>query len=228
MLAEVEPDSAIAAARVELATELLDDLRRVDRQVAESKKRLEQVVVASGTTTISIFGVGPVVAATVAGITGDIARFPTRDRFAAFNGTAPVEVSSGGRKVWRLSRRGNRILNHTIHMAAVTQGAMAPQPRSATHGTLMAPSTAKCHALEDSAISDACSHCIGDMQLHPWAEGREVVPARLLLVTGASPLLARSATIGWFEVSLAAGTEGVTCTSAGTDGRGRRRATRGR
>jgi len=120
-LAQVEPDSALAAARVELAHELLDDLRRVDRQLAESNKRLEQVVAASGTTVIDIFGVGPVVAATVVGVTGDIARFPTRDRFAAFNGTAPIEVSSGGRKVWRLSRRGNRTLNHVIHMAAVTQ-----------------------------------------------------------------------------------------------------------
>ena len=35
--------------------------------------------------------------------------------------TAPIEVSSGPRKVYRLSRRGNRRLNHAIHMAAVTQ-----------------------------------------------------------------------------------------------------------
>ena len=130
LLAGVEPDSAVAAARVELADELVDDLRRVDRQLAESKKRLEQVVAASGTTVIDIFGVGPVVAATVVGVTGDIARFPTRDRFAAFNGTAPIEVSSGGRKVWRLSRRGNRTLNHAIHMAAVTQVRFRAQPRA--------------------------------------------------------------------------------------------------
>src|SRR5204863_4842660 len=116
LLAGVEPDSAVAAARVELAGELLDDLRRVDRQIAESKKRLEQVVAASGTTVIDIFGVGPVVAATVVGLTGDIARFLTRDRFAAFNGTAPIEVSSGGRRVWRLSRRGNRTLNHATRL----------------------------------------------------------------------------------------------------------------
>lgn len=44
-----------------------------------------------------------------------------RDQFAAYNGTAPIEVSSGGRKVHRLSRRGNSRLNHAIHMAAVTQ-----------------------------------------------------------------------------------------------------------
>ena len=86
------------------------------------------MVAASGTTVINIFGVGPVVAATVVGITGDIARVPTRDRFAAFNGTAPIEVSSGGRKVWRLSRRGNRTLNHAIHMAAVTQLRFAHSP----------------------------------------------------------------------------------------------------
>ena len=128
LLADVEPDSAVAAARVELVGELLDDLRRVDRQLAESKRRLAQVVAASGTTTIAIFGVGPFVATTVVGVTGDIARFPTRDRFAAFNGTAPIEVSSGGRKVWRLSRRGNRTLNHAIHMAAVTQLRFAHSP----------------------------------------------------------------------------------------------------
>jgi transposase len=121
LLAGVEPDRVIAAARVELAEELVEDLRRVDGQLAESKKRLEQPVAASGTTTIDVFGVGPVVAATVVGVTGAIARFATRDRFAAFNGTAPIEVSSGGRTVWRLSRRGNRTLNHAIHMAAVTQ-----------------------------------------------------------------------------------------------------------
>jgi transposase len=128
LLAAVEPDTAVEAARVELAGELIDDLRRVDYQITESKKRLEQVVAASGTTTTSIFGVGPVIAATVVGATGDISRFPTRDRFAAFNGTAPIEVSSGGRKVWRLSRRGNRTLNHAIHMAAVTQLRFAHSP----------------------------------------------------------------------------------------------------
>ena len=121
LLEGVEPDGAVAAARVELAGELLEDLRRVDAQRAESKKRLAAVVAASKTTTTQIFGVGPVVAATVVGITGDVTRFASRDGFAAFNGTAPIEVSSGGRKTYRLSRRGNRQLNHAIHMAAVTQ-----------------------------------------------------------------------------------------------------------
>lgn len=95
LLAGVDVDSVVAVAPVELAEELLEDLRRLDTQITESKKRLVAVVAASGTTTTKVFGVGPVVAAMVVGITGNISRFATRDRFAAFNGTAPIEVSSG-------------------------------------------------------------------------------------------------------------------------------------
>ena len=87
----------------------------------DAKKKLTVAVRASGTTLTEIFGVGPVVAATVIGAVRDVARFPGRDHFAAYNGTAPIEVSSGPRKIYRLSRRGNRRLNHVIHMAAVTQ-----------------------------------------------------------------------------------------------------------
>jgi hypothetical protein len=62
------------------------------------------------------------------GHVGDISRFDSRAAFAADNGTAPVEVSSGQKKIYRLSRRGNRRLNHAIHMAAVTQIHFAHSP----------------------------------------------------------------------------------------------------
>ena len=112
---------AVAQARQDLAADFLDDLRRIDTQMRETRKRLTAAVRASGTTLTEIFGAGPVIAAVVIGETGDTDRFAGRDRFAAYNGTAPVEVSSGNRKVHRLSRRGNRRLNHAVHMAAVTQ-----------------------------------------------------------------------------------------------------------
>ena len=83
--------------------------------------RLEVAVKASGTTLTEVFGVGPYVAATVTGYVIDVSRFADRDHFASYNGTAPIEVSSGGHKVFRFSRRGNRRLDHAIHMAAVTQ-----------------------------------------------------------------------------------------------------------
>jgi transposase len=59
--------------------------------------------------------------AIVIGYTGDVCRFPSAGHYAAYNGTAPIEFSSSGRTVHRLSRRGNRTLNHAIHMIAVTQ-----------------------------------------------------------------------------------------------------------
>jgi hypothetical protein len=65
--------------------------------------------------------VGPVIAAITLAEVQDVSRFPGRDHFAAYDGTAPIEVSSGKRKVHRLSRRGNRRLNHAVHMAAITQ-----------------------------------------------------------------------------------------------------------
>jgi transposase len=121
VLEGIEPSGAVEAARCELAAEFLDDLRRIDAQLRDTKKRLTAAVRASGTTVTEVFGVGPVIAATVIGYVAEASRFPSRDNFAAYNGTAPIEVSSGNRKIYRLSRRGNRRLNHAVHMAAVTQ-----------------------------------------------------------------------------------------------------------
>jgi transposase len=96
-------------------------MRRLNEQMLESKKKLASAVRASGTSLTEVFGVGPVVAATVIGDVADVSRFASRDHFAAYNGTAPIEVSSGNRKIYRLSLRGNRRINHAIHMAAITQ-----------------------------------------------------------------------------------------------------------
>ena len=121
ILEQVAPAGAVAQARYELAAELLADIRHLDAQRREVKKKLAAAVTASGTSLTEVFGVGPVIAATVIGDVITVARFPSRDHFAAYNGTAPVEVSSGPRKIYRLSLRGNRRLNHAVHMAAITQ-----------------------------------------------------------------------------------------------------------
>src|SRR5689334_5456885 len=100
----------------------LADIRRLDAQLRDTHKKLAAAVRASGTSLTGLFGVGPVIAGTVIGDVRQVFRFPSRDHFAAWNGTAPVEVSSGDRKnVCRLSLRGNRRVNHAIHMAAISQ-----------------------------------------------------------------------------------------------------------
>ena len=121
ILAQATLSGAVALARAELAAEFLAGLRHLDGQLRDTRKKLAAAVRASGTSLTQVFGVGPVIAGTVIGDVGDVARFPGRDHFASYNGTAPVEVSSGNRKIHRLSLRGNRRINHAIHIAAITQ-----------------------------------------------------------------------------------------------------------
>jgi transposase len=121
ILQQITPPDAVAAARCDLAAAFLDDLRRIDTQLRETRKKLATAVQAAGTSLTGLFGVGPVIAAAVIGDVRDVPRFPGRDHFAACNGTAPIEVSSGPHKIYRLSRRGNRRHGHAIHMAAITQ-----------------------------------------------------------------------------------------------------------
>jgi transposase len=121
MLAACQPASPAARARHQLAADHVTDLRHLDAQLRDTRHRLTAAVKDSGTSLTAIFGIGPVIAATIIGDTEDIARFPTRDKFASWTGTAPIEVSSGRRVVHRLSLRGNRRLNHASCMAVITQ-----------------------------------------------------------------------------------------------------------
>jgi transposase len=61
-----------------LASEVLRDVRSLDRKIVDLNGRIEAEVEASGTTLIEIFGVGPILAAKIVGTVGSVARFPTK------------------------------------------------------------------------------------------------------------------------------------------------------
>jgi transposase len=82
---------------------------------------IRQAVREHGTTLTQVFGVGPVLAAKLLGHAGDLTRFPSRDHFASYSGTAPIEASSGDVRRHRLNRGGNRQLNTALHLIAVCQ-----------------------------------------------------------------------------------------------------------
>lgn len=107
--------------RRQMAKAHIGDIRRLDREITANKAEIRRAVTAADTTVTEIYGVGPVIAAFLVGYGPPITQFETADKYAAYNGTAPIEVSSAGKGKHRLSRRGNRTLNHAIHMAAVTQ-----------------------------------------------------------------------------------------------------------
>jgi transposase len=121
MLKGMRSLDTVGEQRRRVAKAHLGDIRRLDRDITTNKTLIRHAVAVSETTVTDVYGVGPIVAAFLIGYTGDPTRFATSDRYAAYNGTAPIEVSSGGKKRHRLSLRGNRRLNHAIHMAAVTQ-----------------------------------------------------------------------------------------------------------
>ena len=121
LLEHVEIADQVTRQRVVIATELLEDIARLEAQMKASKKRIRVAVEASGTTLCDIRGMGPIGAAIILGTVSDIACFPTAGHFASYNATAPIGASSGDRRRHRLNPRGNRKLNHVLHTAAVIQ-----------------------------------------------------------------------------------------------------------
>lgn len=121
VLRTVRPHEPVATERKRIAIELLGDVRRIDNQLTSIIERINEAVVASGTTLTEVYGVGALVAAIILGHTGDIARFPTAGHYARYNATAPIAASSGPRQRHRLNPRGNRQLNRAMHIIALTQ-----------------------------------------------------------------------------------------------------------
>jgi transposase len=162
ILASITPAGPVEAARRELAAEFTEDLRGIDARIRDTRKKLAIAVAATGTSLTGLFGAGPVTTAAAIGDVRQVSRFPSRDHFAAYNGTAPIEVSSGGRKVYRLSRRGNRRLNHAIHMIAVTQIRYRHSPGRAYYDKKLAEGKTSKEALRalKRQISDAIFACL--------------------------------------------------------------------
>jgi transposase len=122
ILRGIRPQGASARLRRRLASEVLRDIRTLDRKIANLNGRIGAEVEASGTTLTEIFGIGPILAAKIIATVGNAARFPTKAHFASYSGTAPVEASSGEVVRHRLSSlAGNRKLNNALHMVAVCQ-----------------------------------------------------------------------------------------------------------
>ena len=104
-----------------MAAEELEDLHRLDVKLKAMKAELKTAVAARGSHLMDIHGIGPAGAARILADVGDVARFPDRNHFASWTGTAPIDASSGQHLRHRLSRAGNRRLNHVLYMAAFVQ-----------------------------------------------------------------------------------------------------------
>jgi transposase len=121
LLASVRPRDIVGKTRRALAADLIGELATLDRKMKTADKQLDELLDATGTTLRDLYGIGPSSAARLLGDVGDIARFPDRGRFATWNGTAPIDASSGDQRRHRLSRAGNRRINRVLHVMAIVQ-----------------------------------------------------------------------------------------------------------
>src|ERR687894_467685 len=82
---------------------------------------LTELVETTGSSLQRLNGIGPSGAARLIGDIDDIHRFASRGHFASWNGTAPLDASSGDQQRHRLSRAGNRRINRVLHIMAIVQ-----------------------------------------------------------------------------------------------------------
>ena len=121
LLATARPRDLAGKTRRRMAAEEIADLVGVDAKLKKIKAELKTAVTARGSRLMDIHGIGPAGAARILADVGDVARFADRNRFASWTGTAPLEASSGENVRHRLSRAGNRRMNHVLHIAAIVQ-----------------------------------------------------------------------------------------------------------
>jgi transposase len=121
LLAKVRPQDPVAQIRLQLAEQHLEDIRALDAKMKIVRGQISVLVDTTSSKLTQLYGVGPIIAGRVLAEVETIARFPSKDHFASYNGTAPIDASSGDQVRHRLSRAGNRRLNHALHMMAVTQ-----------------------------------------------------------------------------------------------------------
>ncbi|WP_231373750.1 transposase [Nocardia sp. 348MFTsu5.1] len=115
--ARTEPDKV----RLQLAKDLIADLKRFDEQLAANKQKMTELLDEHGTGLRDIDGVGPVLAARILGCTGRASRFPTSAAYANYTGTAPIQIASADASRYRLSRYDDRQLNSAIYTIAMIQ-----------------------------------------------------------------------------------------------------------
>jgi transposase len=121
LLAKVRPRDRVGKTRRRVAAELIADLERIYARKKAANNELTELLAQTGTGLLDLKGIGPSGAARLLVEVGDITRFPNKAHFASWNGTAPIDASSGDHVRHRLSRGGNRQINRVLHIMARVQ-----------------------------------------------------------------------------------------------------------
>ncbi|QRP42935.1 IS110 family transposase [Amycolatopsis sp. FDAARGOS 1241] len=121
LLGRIRRARGARATRRTLAVDLVAEVRHLDKKIATADQRVADAVAETDPALLQLPGVGPILTARIIGRVGSLDRFPSANHFASYCGTAPIEVSSGDVRRHRLSRCGDRQLNHAVHLIALSQ-----------------------------------------------------------------------------------------------------------
>jgi transposase len=116
--------------RVQIARELVVEIRRRNRRAQELEREIASRVADQAPQLLELEGCGALTAAKLVAETAGAARLASDAKFARLAGVAPIPASSGKRVRYRLDRGGNRQLNCALHRIAITQGRMHPPARA--------------------------------------------------------------------------------------------------
>lgn len=113
------------------------ELRRIaaavldlDSQLRDNDQRLKQIIEQIAPQLLELIGVGPVGAAQAIVTYSHHGRCRDEATFAALAGASPVPASSGRINRYRLNRGGDRRLNRTLHVIAVTRARYDPRTQA--------------------------------------------------------------------------------------------------
>ena len=109
-----------------IAFELVARCRGLTRSVRALEREIRVLMRALAPELLALPGCSAIAGAQLVGQVGGASRFRGEAALAMHTGTAPLPASSGTSTRHRLNRRGNRSLNHALHIIAVTQARMHP------------------------------------------------------------------------------------------------------
>ncbi|MBB4689602.1 transposase [Amycolatopsis jiangsuensis] len=130
LLRTVRPRDVAGKTLRRLAADLVAEVRRLDRRITAADTDIAAAVEHTGSGLTQLYGIGTGPAGKILARVGTVHRFRSAAAFASYTGTAPIEVSSGEVKRHRLSRAGDRQLNHALHMMALSQIRHATEGRA--------------------------------------------------------------------------------------------------
>lgn len=123
---EVALNSLQESMRRRIALDQVERCRDLTRSIRDLEREIRGRMKVMAPELMEVPGCSALSAAQLIGQTAGASRFRSDAAFAMHVGTAPLPVSSGKSDRHRLNRTGNRSLNSTIHMIALTQARMHP------------------------------------------------------------------------------------------------------